>query len=85
MLQSLREETEGKRQMLLSPRKDNLDSLFKEVRVFKVVKTFLSDRGSESKISRLRGWGWKNDPDFRDQQALARPENPANNLVAPCG
>ena len=25
--------------------------------------TFLSDPGSESKISRLGGWGWKNDPD----------------------
>ena len=36
MLQSLREETEGKVQMLLSPRKNSLDSLFKEVRVFKV-------------------------------------------------
>ena len=35
MLQSLREETEGKLQMLLSPRKNTLDSLFKEVRVFK--------------------------------------------------
>ena len=28
-----------------------------------LVSTFLSDPGSESKISRLRGWGWKNDPD----------------------
>ena len=37
MLQSLREETEGKLQMLLSLRKHSLDSLFKEVRVFKVV------------------------------------------------
>ena len=35
MLQSLREETEGKLQMLLSLRKNHLDSLFKEVRVFK--------------------------------------------------
>ena len=35
MLQSLREETEGKLQMLLSPRKNGLTSLFKEVRVFK--------------------------------------------------
>ena len=35
MLQSLREETEGKLQMLLSPRKNGLDSLFKEVRVLK--------------------------------------------------
>ena len=35
MLQSLREETEGKLQMQLSPRKNGLDSLFKEVRVFK--------------------------------------------------
>ena len=36
MLQSLREETEGKLQMLLSPRKNSLDSLFEEVRVVKV-------------------------------------------------
>ena len=35
MLQSLREETEEKFQML-SPRKNGLGSLFKEVRVFKV-------------------------------------------------
>ena len=35
MLLSLREETEGKLQMLLSLRKDGLTSLFKEVRVFK--------------------------------------------------
>ena len=38
MLQSLREETEGKPQMLLSPRKNGLTSLFKEVRVFKVYR-----------------------------------------------
>ena len=37
MLQSLREETEGKLQMLLSPRKHSLHFLFKEVRVFKGV------------------------------------------------
>ena len=36
MLQSPTEETEGNLQMLLSPRKNGLDSLFKEVRVFKV-------------------------------------------------
>ena len=36
MLLSLREETEGKLQMLLSLRKTGLTSLFKEVRVFKV-------------------------------------------------
>ena len=41
MLESLREETEGKLQMLVSPRKDVLDSLFKEVRVFKEIITFL--------------------------------------------
>ena len=35
MLQSLREDTEGKLQMRLSPWKIGLDSLFKEVRVFK--------------------------------------------------
>ena len=38
MLLSLREETEGKLQMLLSPRKNGLTSLFKEVRVFKVYR-----------------------------------------------
>ena len=37
MLESLREETEGKLQMLLSPRKNGLTSLFKEVRVFKAL------------------------------------------------
>ena len=37
MLQSLREEREGKLQMLLSLRKNGLTSLFKEVRVFKVL------------------------------------------------
>ena len=31
ILQSLREETEGKRHVLLSPEKNSLDSLFKEV------------------------------------------------------
>ena len=35
MLHSLREETESKLQMLLSLRKNGLDSLFKEVRVLK--------------------------------------------------
>ena len=39
MLQSLKEETEGKCQMLLSLRKNGLTSLFKEVRVFKVKGT----------------------------------------------
>ena len=34
MLQSLREETEGKLQMLASPKKNSADSLFKEVRGF---------------------------------------------------
>ena len=38
MLQSLTEETEGKLQMLVSPRKDGLASLFKEDRVFKVLR-----------------------------------------------
>ena len=44
MLQSLREETEGKLQMPLSPRKTGRDSLFKEVRVFKVEMTGVSKR-----------------------------------------
>ena len=38
MMQSLREETEGKLQMQLSPRKNGLTSLFKEVRVLKGLK-----------------------------------------------
>ena len=37
MLESLREETGGKLQVLLSLRKNGLTSLFKEVRVFKVL------------------------------------------------
>ena len=37
MLYSLREEKEGKLQMLLSLRKNGLTSLFKEVRVFKEI------------------------------------------------
>ena len=36
MLQLLREEKEGKLQMLVSLRENGLTSLFKEVRVFKV-------------------------------------------------
>ena len=39
MLLSLREEAEGKLQMLLPPRKNGPDSLFEEVRVFKVGQT----------------------------------------------
>ena len=39
MLYSLSEETEGKLQMRLSLRNKGLDSLFKEVRVFKVLKS----------------------------------------------
>ena len=35
MLESLREETEGTLQMLVSVRKNGQNSLFKEVRVFK--------------------------------------------------
>ena len=37
MLQLLREETEGKLQVLLSHRKNGLAPLFKEVRVFNLV------------------------------------------------
>ena len=40
MLQSQSEETEGKLQMLLSPRKKGLTSLLKEVRVFKATRKF---------------------------------------------
>ena len=42
MLQSLREETEGSLQMLLSLWKNGLASLFKEVRVFKEIAKFSS-------------------------------------------
>ena len=38
-------------------------SLTKENQV-SLVRTFLSDPGSGSKIRRLGGWGWKNDPDL---------------------
>ena len=40
MLQPLREETEGKLETPLSPRKNGLTSLFKEVRAFKVRITY---------------------------------------------
>ena len=68
MLQSLREETEGKLQMLLSPRENGLDSLFKEVTVFKgsVSKRFQYDYMSLSwtesnssgivQMGIVRGW-----------------------------
>ena len=46
MLKSLREETEGKLQMLFSLRKNGLTSLFKEVTVFKGLH--YSFRGSSS-------------------------------------
>ena len=50
MLQSLREEAEGKLQMLLSLRKNGLTSLFKEVRVFKVAV-----RGYQASIRGSKG------------------------------
>ena len=60
MLQSLREETEGKLQMLLSLRKNGLTSLFKEVRVFKVVVLY-------SKPLRRKGkWKQRRKGDVRD-------------------
>ena len=31
--------------------------------ISRISKAFLSDQGSKCKISRLGGWGWKNDPD----------------------
>ena len=50
MLQSLREETEGKCQMLLSHRKNGLASLFKEVRGFQGIKSrSLLGRGPETR------------------------------------
>ena len=45
-------------------------SLSKENQV-SLVRTFLSAPGSECKISRLGGWGWKNDPDFLKETATA--------------
>ena len=42
------EETEGKLQMLLSLRKNGLDSLFKEVRVFKEGSGVLREIGGAS-------------------------------------
>ena len=50
MLEWLREETEGKLQMLLSLRNQNgLTSLFKQVRVFKVGKSLKrQENGAES-------------------------------------
>ena len=50
MLQSLREETEGKLQMLASPKKNSADTLFKEVRVFKV------SGSKRSPFPVLEGW-----------------------------
>ena len=40
----------------------NFHSLSKENQV-SLVRAFLSDPGSESKIRRLKGWGRKNDPE----------------------
>ena len=51
MLQSLREETEGKLQMLLSLRKNGLTSLFKEVRVFKVSLVWGAKKSSNCRES----------------------------------
>ena len=52
MQHSLREETEGKLQMLLSPGKNGQTSLFKEVRVFKVGNSIFWDLGPGSKFPR---------------------------------
>ena len=60
MLSSLREETEGKLQMLLLPRKNGLDSLFKEVTVFLREKL---NRG----VSKPGGF-----PLFRERSRLCR-------------
>ena len=58
MLQSLREETEGKLQMLLSLGKKGLTSLFKEVRVFKVVVVFPEGAKKGFKHSSLNCQKW---------------------------
>ena len=47
-------------------------SLTKENQV-SLVRTFLSDPGSESKNTRLGGWGWKDDPDFRPRHLSWQP------------
>ena len=53
MLEPLREETEGILQMLLSPRRNSLDSLFKEVRAFKV----LQNLGGGPNLHVFFSWG----------------------------
>ena len=50
MLQSLREETEGKRLVLLSPGTNCLDSLFNEVRVFKVITIWITKAKAKVKF-----------------------------------
>ena len=49
MLQSLKEETEGKLRMLLSPRENRLNSLFKEVSAFKEFAAYGEDEHQEWK------------------------------------
>ena len=43
---------------------EDFHSLSKETQV-SLVRTFLSEAGPESKISRLGGWVWKNDPELQ--------------------
>ena len=54
MLLSLREETEGKRQMLLALRKNGLTSFFKDVRVFKGSVPTTPDPDTFAKVSRYK-------------------------------
>ena len=68
MLESLREETEGKLQMLLSLRKKGLASLFKEVRVLK-------GEGGSSEV--FRGFQQKKE----SENELPGPLNPGSQEV----
>ena len=57
MLYSLREEAEGKLQTILSPRKNGLTSLFKEVRVFKVLEKKTLENSPN--VGAGIGWIWR--------------------------
>ena len=74
MLESLREETKGKLQMLLSLRKNGLTSLFKEVRVFEVIHSSLHHRNIP------RG---KTSGPCRPSTAVSRPSGPKTTKKSP--
>ena len=50
-----------------------------------LVRTFLSEPGSKSKINRLGGWGWKNDPDLQKSPGPTSPESLQKRLPGPSG